>query len=252
MNKLYYFLRIFYRAWFFILAAIPLIVLFPILIVLTFIPKGFTIIYWYARNIWSPFVLFGMGTPLRIHQKTPLEKGTPYMICPNHQSMLDIMVVLRISKNPVLFVGKKELKSIPLFGLIYKRVSVLVDRSKKESRAQVYTSVKSQLQNDYSVCVFPEGTVPSVDVLLDPFKPGAFKMAIEYGLDVVPVSIYNSKDRFPYEFTHGRLGPIKICVHSVLSVKGKEYHQHKDLELDCRAILEKDLIRDYKKFNKTN
>jgi|SRR6056300_193686 1-acyl-sn-glycerol-3-phosphate acyltransferase len=241
MKHLFYLVRFLYTAWFYILAAIPLILFFPVLMISALFPGGFPIVYWFARSIWSPIILWGMGTPLKVNKETSLPKGTSYMICPNHQSMLDIMVVLRLSKNPVLFVGKKELKQIPLFGFIYKNVSVLVDRSLKESRAEVYNSIKSKLQHNYSICIFPEGLVPEIEILLADFKPGAFKMAIEHQLDIVPISIYNAKDRLPYNFNHGRPGPIDVQVHSVFSVKNLEYEQYKELQNKCRFYLEEDL-----------
>ncbi len=241
MKHLFYSLRVLYMAWFYILAAIPLILFFPVLMISALFPGGFPIVYWFARSIWAPLILWGMGTPMRVRSDLILKKGVSYMLCPNHQSMLDIMMVLRLSKNPVLFVGKKELKQIPLFGLIYKNVSILVDRSQKESRAQVYLSVKEKLQKNYSICVFPEGLVPEVEVLLADFKPGAFKMAIEHQLDIVPISIYNAKDRLPYNFNHGRPGPIDVQVHSVFFVKDLEYEQYKELQNKCRFYLEEDL-----------
>ncbi len=202
-------------------------------------PGGFPIVYWFARSIWSPVILWGMGTPLKGKKQTSLPKGTSYMICPNHQSMLDIMVVLRLSKNPVLFVGKKELKQIPLFGFIYKNVSILVDRSLKESRAKVYRSIKNKIQHNYSICIFPEGLVPETEILLADFKPGAFKMAIEHQLDMIPISIYNTKDRLPYNFNHGRPGPIDVQVHSVFSVKDLKYDQYKELQKSIEFIWKK-------------
>lgn len=182
-----------------------------------------------------------MGTPLRVTYDTKFKKGVPVMICPNHQSMLDIMILLRLSKNPILFVGKKELKKIPLFGFLYSRVSVLVDRSQKNSRAQVYTSVKEKLNKGYSICVFPEGTVPEVSVLMAPFKPGAFKMAIQHQMNIVPVSIYNAKDRLPYDYNHGCVGPISVQVHPEFSTKEMKYESHPELQEKCRFFMEEDL-----------
>lgn len=56
------------------------------------------------------------------------------MLVANHTSMLDIMMMLHISKNPFVFVGKKELVKIPIFGFFYKRVCIMVDREDTKSR----------------------------------------------------------------------------------------------------------------------
>lgn len=83
--------------------------------------------------------------------------------------------------------------------------------------------------------------VPETEILLADFKPGAFKMAIEHQLDMIPISIYNTKDRLPYNFNHGRPGPIDVQVHSVFSVKDLKYDQYKELQKKYRIYLEEDL-----------
>ena len=241
MKQQYDLLRILYRVWFYSLTAIPLLILFPILITFAVVPKGYRTVYWIARNLWAPVVLCGMGTPINYIDTNRLATDKPYMICPNHQSMLDLFIILRCSTAPVLFVGKKELQTIPFFGSIYKRVSVLVDRSNKESRANVYQLVKEKLHLGYSICVFPEGTVPERKVLLAPFKPGAFKMAIEHSLAIIPISIYNAKHRLPYELNHGTPGKIAIKIHPTILTDELSYEDYPKLQESCRSLLERDL-----------
>ena len=73
--------------------------------------------------------MYGMGFYPEIKFKEPIQKGKSYMLVANHKSMIDIMLMLSISKDPIVFVGKKELEKIPLFGYFYRRVCILVDRS---------------------------------------------------------------------------------------------------------------------------
>lgn len=234
--------RVFYRVWFYVVAGIPLIVLSPFLVVLSLFSSGYPLLYWIARNLWTPVVLFGMGTPIKIQYDFKPLDNTPYVICANHCSMLDLFCILRLSKRPVLFVGKKELRQIPLFGFIYKNVSVLVNRSSKESRTKVYQTVKEKLKASYSLCIFPEGMVPDESVLIAPFKDGAFKIAIEQGAAVLPVTLYNTKCIFPYSFKMGGPGTVHFRVHQPVATRDMKYDQFPELRDTIYDLLKTDLL----------
>ena len=170
--------HILYRIWFYILVTLPIILFFPFLVLSTLNEKWYRQFFWLARNLWARPILIGMGCPQKIVWEQKMVKGKSYMLVANHTSMLDIMLMLRISNNPFVFVGKKELVKIPLFGFFYKRVCIMVDRDDSRSRTGVYRRAQRRLDQGLSICIFPEGGVPEEDVLLDDFKDGAFKMAI--------------------------------------------------------------------------
>lgn len=154
-----------------------------------------------------------MGCPPHITYEQRLLKGKSYMLVANHTSMLDIMLMLKVSKNPFVFVGKKELVKIPVFGFFYKRVCIMVDREDTKSRTGVYRRAQRRLNQGLSICIFPEGGVPEEHVLLDEFKDGAFKMAIAHDIPVVPITFYDSKKRFPFTFYSGGPGRLRAKVH---------------------------------------
>lgn len=135
------------------------------------------------------------------------------MLVANHTSMLDIMLMLDVSKNPFVFVGKKELVKIPVFGFFYKRVCIMVDRDDVKSRTGVYRRAQRRLDQGLSICIFPEGGVPDEEVLLAEFKDGAFKMAIAHKIPVVPITFYDNKKRFSFTFLSGGPGPVRAKVH---------------------------------------
>ncbi|MGD1946973.1 MAG: lysophospholipid acyltransferase family protein [Croceivirga sp.] len=141
-----------------------------------------------------------------------MEQHKSYMLIANHTSMVDIMLMLYVSKNPFVFVGKKELAKIPVFGFFYKRVCILVDRSNAKSRSAVYRSVRQRLEKGLSICIFPEGGVPEETVLLDEFKDGAFRMAILHNIPIVPMIFLDCKKRFPWEFFSGSPGILRVMV----------------------------------------
>ncbi len=142
------------------------------------------------------------------------------MLVGNHTSMADIMMMLKASKNPFVFVGKKELVKIPIFGFFYKRVVIMVDRTNERSRAGVYKRAKARLDSGLSICIFPEGGVPDESLLLDAFKDGAFKLAVEYQIPIVPVTFLDNKKRFPWTFFAGSMGKMRAKVHKFIPTSG--------------------------------
>lgn len=203
-----------YRIWFYILVTLPIVVFFPFLLLTTLSEKWYPQFFWLARNLWATPILYGMGCPPKVEWEQKMQRGESYMLVANHTSMLDIMLMLYISKNPFVFVGKKELVKIPLFGFFYKRVCILVDREDAKSRTGVYRRAQKRLNQGLSICIFPEGGVPVEEtVMLDKFKDGAFKMAVAQNIPVVPMTFYDNKKRFSFTFFSGGPGRIRVKVH---------------------------------------
>ncbi|WP_291868119.1 lysophospholipid acyltransferase family protein [Maribacter sp.] len=202
-----------YRIWFHVLVAIPIFLFFPFLILFSIKEKWYPPFFWIARNLWAKPILYGMGCPPRVKREQKLIKGKSYMLVANHTSMLDIMLMLYMSKNPFVFVGKKELVKIPVFGFFYKRVCILVDRESTKSRTGVYRRAQRRLQQGLSICIFPEGGVPEEHIVLDSFKDGAFKMAIAHNIPIVPITFQDNKKRFSFSFFSGFPGVTRAIVH---------------------------------------
>lgn len=226
-----------YRIWFYILVAVPILLLFPLLVLSTLSQRTFPQFFWLARNIWASFILYGMGCPPRIRREMEMEAGKSYMLVANHTSMMDIMLMLRVSKNPFVFVGKKELVKIPLFGYFYKRVCIMVDRSDQRSRMGVYRRAQRKLDAGLSICIFPEGGVPDENVVLDDFKDGAFKMAIEHNIPIVPITFFDVKKRFPFSFFKGGPGPVRIQVHEFIITSGMKAPNAAELKEQVRNLI---------------
>ncbi|MBO0330972.1 lysophospholipid acyltransferase family protein [[Muricauda] lutisoli] len=202
-----------YRVWFYILVTVPIFLFFPFLLVFTLSERTYPQFFWLARNLWARPILYGMGCFPRVIRQQRMIKKKSYMLVANHTSMLDIMLMLHVSRNPFVFVGKKELVNIPIFGFFYKRVCIMVDRDSVRSRTAVYRRAQRRLDQGLSICIFPEGGVPEEDVVLDKFKDGAFKMAIAHKIPVVPMTFYDNKKRFSFTFYSGGPGPIRVKVH---------------------------------------
>lgn len=208
-----YILYIIWRLWFYVLVMLPIIVLFPVLLVLVASEKTYNQFYAVAR-FWAKFVLFGMGFYYKVIWHNQLEKNQSYLLVANHTSMTDIMLMLALVRNnPFVFVGKKELEKYPIFGFFYKRICILVDRSNSKSRFKVFEEAQIRLNKGLSICIFPEGGVPNEEVVLDHFKDGAFRLAIEHKIPVVAMSFLDNKKRFSFKFFSGSPGVMRVIVH---------------------------------------
>lgn len=237
-----------YRIWFYILVAIPILVMFPFLVLFCLSERTYPQFFWIARNIWANCILYGMGCVPHIKREQPFVKGESYMLVANHTSMLDIMLMLKISKNPFVFIGKKELVKIPIFGFFYKRVCIMVDRECSKSRTGVYRRAQRRLDQGLSICIFPEGGVPEEHIVLDQFKDGAFKMAVAHNIPVVPITFFDNKKRFSFSFYSGGPGKIRALVHRFIPTEHIEDHKRSPLKEDTRRVILEALEKDAKTY----
>ena len=231
-----------WRIWFYILMFIPILVMLPFLVLSILSEKTYPIFFFMAR-IWARFILFGMGFYYKIEREQEFEKGKSYMLVANHTSMTDIMLMLAVVKdNPFVFVGKAELAKIPLFGFFYKRTCILVDRSNSRSRFKVFEMAQHKINQGLSVCIFPEGGVPDDEsIVLDEFKDGAFRLAIEHQIPIVPMTFLDNKKRFSFTFLSGSTGRMRVKIHSFVETKGLKIEDKVVVKKQVREAILKDL-----------
>jgi 1-acyl-sn-glycerol-3-phosphate acyltransferase len=242
MKALKYIFRTLYRIWFYILLAVPIIILSPFLVVTVSFDKTYPLFFIMARW-WGRFILLGMGFRTTIEREEDFEPGKSYMLVANHTSMADIMLMLVICPNPFVFVGKKELAKIPVFGFFYKRSCILVDRNSSKSRFEVFQQAQARLSRGLSVCIFPEGGVPDDEsVLLDEFKDGAFRLAIDHQIPIVPMTFADNKQRFSFRFFSGSPGKMRAKVHTFIPTAGLTQDDKKELKERTRDVIYGQLV----------
>ena len=246
MKFLKYPLTFLYRIWFYILVLVPIIILFPFILATILSEKTYYLFFKIAR-LWSKIILIGMGFNYSIEGIKVFEDGKSYMLVANHTSMTDIMLMLiAVKKHPFVFVGKRELAKIPIFGFIYKRVCILVDRRSSKSRYAVFERAQKRIQQGLSICIFPEGGVPEEQIVLDEFKDGAFRIAIEHGLPIVPMVFFDNKKRFSYTFFSGSPGKMRAKIYPIIETKGKTLEDRNALKQQVREIILQPLLEDLK------
>lgn len=220
-----------WRIWFYILLFCTIILMIPLLLILT-AKESYYPTFWKLVRGWSFVLIYGMGFRLKKQIDQELDRNQSYMFCPNHASLMDPFVLIALSKNPIVFVGKKELVKIPIFGFFYKRVVIMVDRSSPKSRKRVYEMAKKKLKGGTSIGIFPEGLVPEDEIILAPFKKGAFSLAIEFEIPIVPQTYYDCKRLFSWDFFRGGTGTFRIRQHSFIETKGLSSKEDMDMILE--------------------
>ena len=159
--------------------------------------------------------------------------------------MIDIMLMLSACDHPVVFVGKKELDKIPIFGYFYSKVCILVDRDSAQSRKDVYAKSAKRLSKGLSICIFPEGGIPEPGIILQDFKDGAFSLAIQFQIPIVPMSFYDCEDKFPYFFAYnyfvGSPGRLRAQVHDFIETKGMTQDDKPSLKEKVFKLMKNDL-----------
>ncbi|MBR9757936.1 MAG: 1-acyl-sn-glycerol-3-phosphate acyltransferase [Algicola sp.] len=236
MKVFKYPLWLLYRIWFYILVALPILVLFPVLLI-SILKEAWYPFFFKLARLWAKIILLGMGFRWKVTREQMPAPKESYMFIANHTSMTDIMLMLVSVKNPFVFVGKKELAKIPLFGFFYKRTCILVDRTSEKSRKAVFLRAQRRLKQGLSICIFPEGGVPEEHVVLDAFKDGAFRLAINHQIPIVPLTFADNKRRFSYTFFSGSPGKMRVKVHAFIQTKGLEVKDTKALNQKARQVI---------------
>lgn len=208
-----------WRIWLILLATGITLLLFIPAFLLSIRKKDYRFVYFLAR-IWSFVLFYGMGFRYELTSltKKKIQKDRQYVIIANHTSIMDIMLcVILFPHHPLSFVGKKELVKIPIFGILYKRVCVMVDRNSMKSRADVYRRCAERMREGNSIVIFPEGGVPDdTSIVLGNFKEGAFNLSSIHQFPIVVLTFIGLKEMFPFSWSNGFPGKIKVVLNDIL------------------------------------
>ncbi|MGN2249132.1 lysophospholipid acyltransferase family protein [Frateuria sp. GZRe14] len=194
-----------------------------------------------ASRCWAPGLLRGAGARLEVHGMERIDWSQPHVFVANHQSMIDICALFRALPVPVRFVLKQELAKVPFVGWYARAMGmVFIERGSARSSARRLHAAVDLLRDGASVCAFPEGTRGRGRV--GPFKGGAFQLAIEAGVRVVPVAIEGSGGVLPAAGFRVRPGRIVVRLGEPLATQGLVPHERNVLAGQARdaviALLE--------------
>lgn len=219
MDSLKKILNYLWRGWLVILAFVLTVIFGIPVLILSYNKKHYKYAYKFIR-LWSYGIFYGMGLRYELTNLTDkkIDKNCQYVVISNHTSIMDIMLPCILFPNhPLCFVGKKELEKIPIFGTIYRRVCVMVDRSSARSRADVYRRCAEKMEEGNSIVIFPEGGVPDdTSIMLDDFKDGAFILSSKHNSPIAVFTIIGLKEIFPFDNSQGRPGKVQVYFNDIL------------------------------------
>jgi 1-acyl-sn-glycerol-3-phosphate acyltransferase len=166
------------------------------------------------------------------------DNNRSYIFCPNHSSYLDIPIITYVVSPVFKYVGKSSMANIPLFGGIFTRVHIGVDRGKLRSRYNALQESAQALADNFSLIIYPEGGFSPNPPELLRFKDGAFRLAIEAQVPIVPISLLTNykvlPDKTPLT-VHRQT--IKIIVHEAIETKGMEISQIEQLRKQTEDVI---------------
>lgn len=219
--------------WSFLIFISSMILVLPFIVISSVLfngKKAADAIFFFLR-IWGWIFCILCFFEIRIQKDSLFTPSKTYIYICNHSSYLDgiaIVIAIQESFKPL---GKVEMAKIPLFGIIYRRVVVMIERENKESREKGFKDLKDGLLKGQSILIFPEGTMNRSDKTLAEFYDGAFRLAIETQTPIAPMVILNAGNLFPRANPlNARPGTITCIFDEPVEVSGLVSEDLKDLK----------------------
>lgn len=236
-----------YRGWVLFWFVLVFLLIYPFFVL--FIQRDKWKKYGHFMNkVWAYTVFGSCLLPCKVEYRFKHKKNQPYVYCPNHSSYMDIPSLCYALKGYFKFVGKSSLTKVPLFGYMFRNLYIPVDRDSKISRFNVMHESFKSIDQNIGLAIFPEGTIPrGITPKMIPFKDGAFRIAIEKKVPIVPVTI-------PYNFVilpdDGQFIPrnflMKVIVHEPIETKDMTLDDVDALKDKTFNIIEQELVKQLK------
>lgn len=231
---------IFYRIY-------QLLIMLPVLLTATVLAAIFTAVgsilfggkwwgYWPA-HIWAKLFCIMTFVKVQVVGRENISKGTSYVFVANHQGAYDIFSIYGYLNHNFKWMMKKSLERIPLVGYSCRKAGhIFVDNHSPAAIRQTMQDAEKQLAGGMSVVVFPEGS-RTFDGKVNAFRRGAYTLAVEFGLPVVPVTIDGAFDVMPRTAWLPRPGHIKLTVHRPIEAPADGHNLKNLIEQSRKTII---------------
>lgn len=217
-------------------------ILFPAFLLCIWVPR------WnkYGRKVnqyWAKLFFSIIFLRVQVELEEELEKGKPYIFLANHFSYLDVAMMGFVPGDAV-FVGKASIRKVPFFGYYFKNLHIAVDRSRVKSRAETMRRAGLALDRGSSMVLFPEGGIYTQNPpFLVPFKNGAFRLALEKQIPIIPVTLsYNHVILADQKELILKRIPAKMVLHKALLPS--EFETEEALKDRCFGVIQEQLLKD--------
>ena len=188
-----------WAVWVILLFVATMLIVFPIFLAFSYFrpdPQKTRAFASMAR-VWMGVFLPLAGAPLRVRGREKFAPGQTYIVVCNHNALLDVPISYPGIPGGNKTIAKIELARIPIFGMIYRTGSVLVDRKDENSRRESFAKMKEALDMGLHMCIYPEGTRNKTNEPLKSFHDGAFRLALNTGRPILPAVIFNTRKVMP-------------------------------------------------------
>jgi 1-acyl-sn-glycerol-3-phosphate acyltransferase len=226
----------------FALWALVIFILSMLLIYIPFLLSGLwpepkrTVSFIRISRVWMKIFFTLTGVRRIFKGKEHFKKGENYIVLCNHNSFMDVPLTSPGIPGANKTIAKSEMAKIPLFGILYKRGSVLVNRKSEEDRKASFAKMKKVLAMGLHMCIYPEGTRNKTTEPLQRFHDGAFRLSTDTGKSILPAVIfYTAKvlPRKPFYFWPHKvemhfLEPVPVGLQTADQLKEKVFNLMKE------------------------
>jgi 1-acyl-sn-glycerol-3-phosphate acyltransferase len=178
-------------------------------------------------------------TPMRVvvEGRENIDPRQSYVLVSNHQSQYDIFMLYGWLGIDFKWVMKQELRKVPGIGVACERLGhIFIDRSNHAAAIATLEAARTKIVDGTSVIFFPEGT-RSTDGRLLRFKRGAFRMAIDLGLPILPLTVTGTRDVLPANTSDLMPGSARLIIHEPISIEGVTVEDCQELSDRVREVI---------------
>lgn len=242
-------IRRIYTYYAFLIFVLFFLIAFPFFLIPIIFPSQFRLTG--VINRWWAYCVFTLiFLPWKVESKSKLDPKKQYIFCPNHFSYLDIPAM---GLNPInsIFVGKSDMENVPLFGFMYRKLHITVNRLSLKSRFQTILDSLKAIDDGKSLMIFPEGGIITKHQLtMVKFKDGAFRTAIEKQIPIVPVTLPNNWIILPDEEPLLlRWGTVKVILHEPIETNGMTLDDVDSLKQKVYQVIDTELKHENRSSN---
>ncbi|WP_085535344.1 lysophospholipid acyltransferase family protein [Massilibacteroides vaginae] len=219
-----------YTWLFFVPVFLVLTLLTALTVIVGCLLGGDRVFSYYPGMIWSRLTCFLALCPVKVSGREHISKNQSYVFVANHQGAFDIFLIYGFLGVPIKWVMKMGLGKIPFVGAACRAAGfIFVDNSTPKAAAKSVLDAEHSLRNGASIAIFPEGS-RTYDGKMIRFKKGAYQMATDQHLSIIPITLNGPFDVLPIDSFNLRRHRMEMIIHPPVSTAGISSSQKKELQ----------------------
>jgi 1-acyl-sn-glycerol-3-phosphate acyltransferase len=217
--------------------------LYPLFYYLLELKKNYRTAFSIMR-VWAKFIAYTSFLIPKIKKHQNSFGNKPCIYCANHTSYIDILFAYVLVPNYFVFVGKREIENAPLFNIFFKDMNILVNRKSNVDAHKAFTRAAEEIEKGNSIFIFPEGGIINREPKLFRFKNGAFKIAAEKQIPIVPITFKNNWKRLQtgsFLMANASPGFVRATIHNPVFPKTTSAEDLINLREEVYTIIKNEL-----------